>query len=73
MIALPAGVKVWLAVGATDMRNYAEWSIMRSCWWQPCSLHDLPSVTTVHNNAACQCESASKAREVCRERGNARA
>lgn len=31
MIALPAGVKVWLAAGATDMRKYAEPGIMRSC------------------------------------------
>jgi hypothetical protein len=24
MIPLPAGVRVWLATGYTDMRNYAE-------------------------------------------------
>jgi hypothetical protein len=73
MIALPAGVKVWLAAGATDMRNYAELSVMRSCWWRACSLQIIPSVATVHNNAACQCESASEARVVCRERGSVRA
>jgi hypothetical protein len=30
MIAFPAGVRVWLAVGRTDMRRYAECPIMRS-------------------------------------------
>ena len=30
MIALPSGVPVWLASGHTDMRNYAEYIIMRS-------------------------------------------
>jgi len=29
MIALPAGSKVWLVAGATDMRNYAEPIVMR--------------------------------------------
>jgi hypothetical protein len=73
MIALPAGVKVWLVAGATDMRNYAEPSVMRSCRCRACSLQDIPSTTTVHNNAACPCESASEARAVYRERGSARA
>jgi len=30
MIPLPAGVQVWLATGHTDMRNYAERTIMLS-------------------------------------------
>jgi hypothetical protein len=30
MIAFPAGVRVWLATGHTDMRNYAECTIMLS-------------------------------------------
>jgi transposase len=30
MIGLPAGTRVWLAAGVTDMRNYAERTIMRS-------------------------------------------
>ena len=30
MIPLPAGVRVWLAVGRTDMRKYAESPVMRS-------------------------------------------
>jgi hypothetical protein len=30
MITLPSGVRVWLACGVTDMRNYAESSVMRS-------------------------------------------
>jgi hypothetical protein len=30
MIALPAGVRVYLACGVTDMRNYAESLVMRS-------------------------------------------
>ena len=30
MIGLPAGTRVWLAAGATDMRNYVERRIMRS-------------------------------------------
>jgi hypothetical protein len=30
MIAAPAGVRVWLAAGVTDMRKYAESSVMRS-------------------------------------------
>jgi hypothetical protein len=30
MIPVPSGVRVWLAVGQTDMRRYAERRIMRS-------------------------------------------
>lgn len=30
MIAFPASVRVWLAVGRTDMRRYAEYLVMRS-------------------------------------------
>jgi hypothetical protein len=30
MIAPPPGVRIWLAAGATDMRNYAESLVMRS-------------------------------------------
>jgi hypothetical protein len=30
MIPMPTGVRVWLATGHTDMRNYAEPRIMRS-------------------------------------------
>jgi hypothetical protein len=30
MIAFPSSVRVWLAVGRTDMRRYAEHRIMRS-------------------------------------------
>jgi hypothetical protein len=30
MIVPPAGVRVWLATGTTDMRRYAECLIMRS-------------------------------------------
>jgi hypothetical protein len=31
MIPVPPGVRVWLATGHTDMRNYAERTIM----WSP--------------------------------------
>ena len=30
MIPVPSGVRVWLAVGHTDMRRYAECMVMRS-------------------------------------------
>jgi hypothetical protein len=30
MIPVPSGVRVWLAVGRSDMRNYAQHRIMRS-------------------------------------------
>jgi hypothetical protein len=30
MIAIPVGSRVYLAMGATDMRNYAAHTIMRS-------------------------------------------
>ncbi len=30
MIAMPAGMRVWLANGHTDMRRYAECPVMRS-------------------------------------------
>ena len=30
MIAFASGVRVWLATGHTDMRNYAEHTVMRS-------------------------------------------
>jgi hypothetical protein len=30
MIVPPSGVRVWLATGVTDMRRYAERTIMRS-------------------------------------------
>jgi hypothetical protein len=33
MIALPSGVRVWLATSHTDMRRYAEHRIMRSRQW----------------------------------------
>jgi len=32
MIPVPAGVRMWLATGHTDMRNYAAAMIMRSRW-----------------------------------------
>lgn len=34
MIAIPTGVRVWLAAGHTDMRRYAERQIMRSRQWK---------------------------------------
>jgi hypothetical protein len=30
MIGLPVGTRVWLAAGATDMRNYVECDLMLS-------------------------------------------
>ena len=33
MIPMSANLRVWLATGATDMRNYAEHRIMRSPLW----------------------------------------
>ena len=30
MIPVPSGVRVWLSVGRTDMRRYAERRVMRS-------------------------------------------
>ena len=30
MITIPAGVRIYLACGPTDMRNYAEHTIMQS-------------------------------------------
>jgi hypothetical protein len=30
MIPVPSGARVWLAAGHTDMRNYAERTIMQS-------------------------------------------
>ena len=30
MISLPAGTRIWLAAGVTDMRCYAELPVMRS-------------------------------------------
>ena len=30
MIPVPSGIRVWLATGHTDMRNYAECTIMLS-------------------------------------------
>jgi hypothetical protein len=30
MIPVPAGVRVWLATGHTDMRNYAQPTVMLS-------------------------------------------
>jgi hypothetical protein len=30
MIPVPTGVRVWLATGHTDMRNYAERTVMLS-------------------------------------------
>ncbi len=34
MIGLSGDVRVWLATGHTDMRNYAERSVMRSPRWE---------------------------------------
>ena len=38
MIPLPPGVRVYLARGVTDMRNYAEFPVMRSPRqpWEDC-------------------------------------
>ena len=33
MIPIPTGVRVWLASGQTDKRNYVERRIMRSPLW----------------------------------------
>jgi len=46
MIAVPSGVRVYLACGVTDMRNYAEWLIMRSWQSHPQSKQQL----TVHDS-----------------------
>ena len=35
MIALASGLRVYLACGVTDMRNYAEWLVMSGL--QSCS------------------------------------
>jgi hypothetical protein len=34
MIPIPSGVRVWIATGHTDMRRYAERSVMRSPQWE---------------------------------------
>jgi hypothetical protein len=49
MIALPAGVKVWLVAGATDMRNYAPRINMSSRWWRPCAPVERSHVSALHN------------------------
>ena len=42
MIAIPAGMRVYLAMGPTDMRNYAERRIMRSPGWSASAhTHDI--------------------------------
>ena len=57
MIPVPTGVRVWLATGHTDMRNYAEPTIMRSNPWgdsaTPFSINNLVGSTrflAAHNS-----------------------
>jgi hypothetical protein len=49
MIPIPSGVQVWLATGHTDMRNYAECTIMLSPGRRTRSRRDRGMVLTRHN------------------------
>ncbi len=43
MIAIPSGVRVWLATGHTDMHRYAEHRVMQSA-------HRLREVSLLHRD-----------------------
>jgi hypothetical protein len=49
MIAVPGGARVWLATGHTDMRNYAERSVMRSPRWENEQRRRFSVGTAQHN------------------------
>jgi hypothetical protein len=49
MIPFPAGVRVWLATGHTDMRNYAARTIMRSWRREVASRRGFLIDLTPHN------------------------
>jgi hypothetical protein len=51
MIPLPTGVRVWLATGYADMRNYAERTIMRSPRRQVVAGRGFLDGITPHNSA----------------------
>jgi len=58
MIAFPSGVRVWLAVGRTDMRRYAEPRIMRSPRRGREHRRGFASGITQHNIRTCASASA---------------
>ena len=67
MTLLPPGVKVHLAFGYTDMRNYAECTIMLSRRRGTRGGRDGAMVLTQHNFLI---RRLSAVRLVCRERGS---
>ena len=70
MIPIPSGVRVWLAVGRTDMRNYAErtimWSPRRRCYRR----RGFRGGITSHNSLVGR--RCSAWRSACRVLGNGR-
>jgi len=71
MIPVPSGVRAWLAVGRTDMRNYAErtimWSPRRRCY----RCRGFRGGITSHNSLVGR--RCSAWRSACRALGNGRA
>jgi len=49
MIPVPSGVRVWLATGHTDMRNYVMRRIMRSPGWLGLNRTGPSQRSTPHN------------------------
>ena len=49
MIAFPSSVRVWLAVGRTDMRRYAAYDVMRSRLVDQLFERCLPGDAAQHN------------------------
>jgi hypothetical protein len=64
----PTGVRVWLATGHTDMRNYVECRIMRSPQRQSLANCGVSVAITRHNLPIGRSTSASPG--ACRGRGN---
>jgi hypothetical protein len=52
MIALPAGVQVYLAAGATDMRKYAGKQVMRRVRHRALIYAAAGSISALHNGGS---------------------
>ena len=50
MLSIATGTRIFVAAGATDMRNYAEFPIMRSCGGGTTGIADCAGGPAPHNH-----------------------
>jgi hypothetical protein len=51
MIGVPAGTRIWLVAGITDMRKYALITVMRSVWRRTRVCAGTGPLSAAHNEA----------------------